>query len=276
MEVLLVLLISTLLSGALIYADTALTNILSITLYAEEHMGTLIRSEGFWHLRTVFFGFGVSLIILKFLKKGFETYILWTEGDADGDPLLMLTNFVKALAISISFPTLYGWLAIIVEDLTDKVVGAINADVRTGMTDVVGNIASSGLFIAVIALVWFIFFLILYVKFLKQGLELLILRIGVPLAAAGMMDADGGMWKPYTQKFFQSAATIIVQIALAKMGVALMVSGHGLWGIAALSTALSTPRFLQEFMVTASGGGNTMGNMYQSVRLVQIASRGFR
>jgi hypothetical protein len=32
---------------------------------------------------------------LKFLKKGFETYVLWTEGDADADPLLLLTNFLK-------------------------------------------------------------------------------------------------------------------------------------------------------------------------------------
>nr|WP_242836692.1 conjugal transfer protein TrbL family protein [Clostridium sp. BNL1100] len=30
----------------------------------------------------------VAMIILKFLKKGFEAYVLWTEGDADADPLL--------------------------------------------------------------------------------------------------------------------------------------------------------------------------------------------
>jgi hypothetical protein len=31
----------------------------------------------------------VAMIILKFLKKGFETYVLWTDGDADADPLLL-------------------------------------------------------------------------------------------------------------------------------------------------------------------------------------------
>lgn len=28
----------------------------------------------------ILLGFGVSLIILKFLKKGFECYVMWTDG----------------------------------------------------------------------------------------------------------------------------------------------------------------------------------------------------
>jgi hypothetical protein len=62
-----------------------------------------------------------------------------------------------------------------------------------------------------------------------------------------------------------------VQIVLAKMGVALMLNTHVLWGIAALLLALRTPRFLQEFIIVSGGHGGGMGTVYQSVRLVQIA-----
>ena len=34
----------------------------------------------------------------KFLKKGFETYVLWSDGDADEEPIAILTNFFKAMA----------------------------------------------------------------------------------------------------------------------------------------------------------------------------------
>ncbi len=42
----------------------------------------------------IVFGFGVSLIILKFLKRA-ETYVLWSDGDADEEPIALLTNFFQ-------------------------------------------------------------------------------------------------------------------------------------------------------------------------------------
>lgn len=278
MSYLVILLITSFISSSLFFVDGILVSMLPTTLYAEQYMGTIFKNHNFQSVFNIFFGFGISLIVLKFIKKGFDTYILWVEGDADVDPLMMLTNFFRALAIAISFPTIYGWLAKIVEDLTDTVIEAINVDMSTDSFKgyITSYLASAGLFTAVVTLVWFIMFLILYMKFIKQGLELMILRMGVPLACGGLMDSDKGMFKPYSQKFFQSAATIVIQIALSKMGIGLLLAGHGLWGIAALSTALSTPRFLQEFMISTGGGGNALGNTYQTARLVQMASRAFK
>lgn len=111
MEVLLVLLISAILTGCLSYTSNILSGLVPMTLHAEQYMKTLIGANGFMDVFSIFSGLGISLIVLKFLKKGFETYILWTEGDADADPLLLLTNFFKALAVAVSFPVLYEWLA---------------------------------------------------------------------------------------------------------------------------------------------------------------------
>lgn len=280
MAYLVILLISSFISSSVYFIDGLLLDSIPMTLFAERYMGMIFRNHNFQSLFNVFFGFGISLIVLKFIKKGFDTYILWVEGDADADPLLMLTNFFRALAVAISFPTIYGWLAEIVEDLANYVIAAINTDIFEGslinnITMLVSHLSGAGLFEAVATLVWFVMFLILSLKLIKQGLELMILRIGVPLACAGLMDADKGMFKPYSQKFFQCAVTIVVQIGLSKMALGLLISNNPLWGIAALSTALSTPRFLQEFMISA-GGGNTLGNTYQTVRLVQLASKAIK
>lgn len=87
MEYILVLLIVALLNGAIAYIDGLMEGIIPLTLYAEQYMSTLAGVDLFQSLFDIVFGFGVSLIVLKFLKKGFETYVLWSDGDADEEPI---------------------------------------------------------------------------------------------------------------------------------------------------------------------------------------------
>ena len=100
MEYILVLLIVALLNGAIAYIDGLMEGIIPLTLYAEQYMSTLAGVDLFQSLFDIVFGFGVSLIVLKFLKKGFETYVLWSDGDADEEPIAILTNFFKATMLS--------------------------------------------------------------------------------------------------------------------------------------------------------------------------------
>lgn len=277
MEVLLVLLIAAILTGCLSYVNNILSGLVPITLHAEQYMTTLLGTNGFNEIFNIFFGFGISLIVLKFLKKGFETYILWTEGDADADPLLLLTNFFKALAVSVSFPVLYGWLADIVEDITGKLLTAIGSGMQEDFSKFINGISSAGLFTGIVSLIFFIVFFFLYVQFLMRGLEILILRIGIPLACVGLLDSDKGVFRSYMQKFFQSTLSVIVQIVLAKLSVGLMLNGHVFWGLAAVMLAVKTPKFLQEFMIISGGSpSGAMGTVYQSVRLVQMAKGAFK
>ncbi len=277
MEYLLVLLIAGILSGCLTYVNSLLNDLVPIALYAERYMDTMLGTNGLTEVFDIFFGFGVSLIVLKFLKKGFEQYILWTEGDADADPILMLTGFFKALAIAVCFPTLYGWLGKIIEDLTDKLIKAISKGMVTDFTTIINGISSAGLFTAIISLIFFICFFLLYLQFLMRGMEILILRIGLPIACVGLLDADNGVFRTYIQKFFQSTLAVLVQIVLAKIGVALMLNTHVFWGVAALMLAIKTPRFLQEFIIVSGGhGAGVMGNVYQSARLVQMTKGAFK
>jgi hypothetical protein len=277
LEVLLVLLIAAILTGCLSYVNNIMSGLVPMTLHAEKYMTTMLGTDAFTEIFKIFFGFGISLIVLKFLKKGFETYILWTEGDADADPLLLLTNFFKALAIAVSFPVLYGWLADIVDDLTNKLLTAIGTGMQEDFTGFISGISTAGLFTGIVSLIFFIVFFLLYVQFLMRGLEILILRIGLPLACVGLLDSDKGVFRSYMQKFFQSTLAVIVQIALAKLGVGLMLNGHVFWGLAAVMLSVKTPKFLQEFMIMSGGSpSGAMGTVYQSVRLVQIAKTAFK
>lgn len=274
MEVLLVLLIVALLNGAIAYINGLLTGIVPITLYAERYMTTVTGSNIADTLFNILFGFGVSLIVLKFLKKGFETYILWSDGDADEEPISLLTNFFRALSVAISFPTLYQWMASIVEDMTNKLLTAVGVATDSGWQAWVSGISSAGLVTAIFGLIFIICYFMLYFQFLMRGLEIFILRVGVPLACVGLIDNDKGVFKTYLNKFFQSMLAVVVQIVLSKLGVGLMLNMHVFWGVACMVLAIQTPRFLQDFLVTTGGGGGgVINNVYHSVRLIGMAQK---
>jgi len=271
MEFIIVTLIGSFLNGALDFVDGLLEGLMPITLHAESYMTTISGVSITELLFEVLFSFGVSLIILKFLKKGFDIYILWTDGDADEEPISLLTNFFKAMAVAICFPTIYGWIAQIVEELTDNLLTVIGVTSSYDWTGWVGIVSSAGMVTALFALVFMICYFMLYFQFLMRGLEILILRVGIPLACVGLLDNDKGVFKAYSQKFLQSTLTVVVQIALAKLSVGLMLNMHVFWGVASMILALKTPKFLSDFLITSSGGGNVVNNVYHSVRLVQMA-----
>lgn len=76
-------------------------------------------------LKTLIFLFALSLIILKFLKKGFDIYILWTEGEADTPPLTFVVYFIRAIVTLICSMLLYDWLVAVVQDFRSENVGVL-------------------------------------------------------------------------------------------------------------------------------------------------------
>lgn len=225
------------------------------------------------NLYDIVFSFGVALMILKFLKKGFEIYVLWTDGDPDEEPLFLLTNFFRSMAVAICFPTIYTWLGQIVEDLSNQLLGAIGQSTNYDWQMWVNALESAGLVTAVFGLIFVVCFFILYFQFLMRGLEMFILRVGIPLACVGLLDNDKGVFRVYAQKFMQSMLAVVIQIALAKLGVGLMLQNHVFWGMACMMLAIRTPRFLSDFLITTGGNGGVVNNVYHSIKLVGMARK---
>ena len=273
MEIILVLLIVAVLNGAVTFIDSMLADLVPMTLHADQYMTAAGGGSMVDVLFEILLGFGVSLIILKFLKKGFECYVMWTDGDPDSEPIQLIIRFVQAIAVAVCFPVMYGWLADITEKLTNQLITAIGASTNYDWQAWVNGLSSAGLVTAIFGLVFVICYFILYFQFLMRGVEIMILRIGLPLACTGLLDNDKGVFKTYLTKFFQSTVAVMVQISLCKLGVGMMMNvGINLnvfWGIACLVLAIKTPRFLSEFMVPRGGG--MVNNIYHSVRLVGMA-----
>ncbi len=270
MEIILVLLIVAILNGAIAYIDEMLSELVPLTLHADNYMIGISGSSMVEMLFEIILGFGVSLIILKFLKKGFECYVMWIDGDPDSEPVYLVTRFIQAIAVAVCFPMLYEWMADITTNLIGELLSAIGVSTNYNWQAWVDGLASAGIVTAVFGLVFVISYFMLYFQFLMRGLEIMILRIGLPLACVGLLDNDKGVFRTYIMKFFQTAFSVVVQITLCKLGIGMMINMSVFWGIACMVLAIKTPRFLSDFMVPLSGG-KVVNNVYHSIRLVGMA-----
>lgn len=251
--------LSNLINEALGHADTALGNIADVAINSEKYMKSSLGLD-FSGVYTIILSYAIYLIVLKYIKKGFDVYVLWDEGDADMDPFIMFTSLCKSIIIAASFETIYIYISDIALDIIDTVLNSFNtADIDLTAAGLIKAAVSAflnnGIFMVIIALIYLIMYIYLWIQFIKRGLELFILKKGIPFACIGMIDSDDGVFKPYCKKIVQELFTVFIQIILLKMSLIFMINGHFLWGIAAMSYSIKTPQFLQEFIMMTQGGG---------------------
>lgn len=257
MESILTNLITSIIGGADSAINTAFNGLIDMCFRGEEYLMSNFGSQviSFENIKSLILSFAISLIVLKFLKKGFDMYIMWTDGEADTPPLTFIIYFIRAVVVAISFSVLYEWLIDVASEIGSSMLTAMNMAENISLTTAIATIASGSLFTAIVSLVALILLFVLYIQFLMRSLEMFILKIGFPLACVGLVNADGGVFKSYSEKLFKSVLTVLVQILLSKIAIILILNVKMLFGISAIILAIKTPKFIQEFMLGGGTGG---------------------
>ena len=228
------------------------------------------------------YGFMVLLLAAKLIWKGYKVYILWRDGESETSPLEMVGGAAMALITALVFPVLYDFAVDIALEIGDVLleytgwkVFSSDATTLLGFLQDLSSYASgstSGM-VCVAVLVFLICLLFLFFKLLMKGVELLIFRLGIPFAAIGLVDSDGGSFKPYIQVFFKELATVLTQYMCMALGV-FIASGVTfsamIVAIAFLITGISAPKILSQFF---SPGGN--GGISQKISTIAMVVRTF-
>lgn len=257
MEGILTGLISNVIGGADTVINSAFNGLIDMCFNSENYISSNFGSTviDFSQLKALILTLAISLIVLKFLKKGFDMYIMWTDGEADTPPLTYIVYFIRAIAMAVSFSLLYDWVVQIAKSFGESMLQTMNMADNISLTTTIANIATSGLFNSIVALIGLILLFVLYIQFLMRALEMFVLKLGFPLACVGLVNPDGGVFKSYSEKLIKSILTILVQIILCKIAIVLLINVKMLFGIAAIILAIKTPKFLQEFMLGGGTGG---------------------
>lgn len=202
---------------------------------------------------------GISYCTFKFLKKLLMQYMFWTDGDSDNPVHILVINYIISLALIFSFDSLYEVFTNLFEDIATNLVDSISGSQAT-VELVSENLLAVGFFGMIVIIIGAIMYFGQYISCLTSAILLLVLRLGFPLVASGVMDSNNGILGTYMQKFVQLSLTIIVKMTLLKLGLFLLMTGNPIWAIVVLTASSKVTDLLKEFMLTTSGGGG-MGRL---------------
>lgn len=258
------------LSNALSQFDQFLSAMLKNIFYIENSFGSIISTDMLQKVYHFIYLFACSLLIIKFLYKGFQIYILWRNGDADNSPQDMLIGMVQAIAISITFPYLYDFLTSVTLWFANGVMNSFSLSENAGFHFTVNSISMLGIMDIILLIVYAVLVMVLYVRLLRRGIELLIIRIGMPIFCMGLLDSDYGIFLPVVQTLYKMMFTSVIQIALLALSLRLTISFNFdsiLVGIACITAAYSTPLTLQNMLVPTHTSGGMATKAYHGAQL---------
>lgn len=146
----------------------------------------------------------------------------------------------------------------------------MNLSTIISLTETLSENSLRGLFSGILCIVLLIMLLLLYFQFLGRGIELFVLKMGLPIAAVGLLDSDKGVFAGYIKKFFMIGFTVVVQIALTKITLLLIFSGNLINAIAMIGIALKTPKLLNEWLITAGGSGGVNSALMNTSKVLEL------
>lgn len=212
-----------------------------------------------------------ALALLKFLGKGCQIYLLWRDGDPETSPLNMLTGLASGLFMMVIFPTLYDIMVTVTTAFSAALLNVFHLNsqktpTQSFLSNLV-NIGAGGFIQSILCVIWTIMIIILVVKMMGRGVELLVLRIGFPISCLGLIDSDGGLFKGYMQIFLKTMATSVIQICLLSLSFS-VVTDVGVFnlliGICIATAAFSTPALMQSLLIQSPSGGGVGQKIYST------------
>lgn len=237
----------------------------------------------FQNVEHIVYIFAMQFLILKFVKKLVDVYALQVDGDASADIVTLVINFCKAMVIAICFTVIWSWIYDIAYDFTQQIIHAV--PIHTKPSEILRQLRDSTSertndFSFVICPIIIVVYGILMLVQLKNGLDLWILRIGMPLACVGLMDSDQGVFKQYCRLILKCILTLVVQMFCVNAGLyVLSLAGQTdnkyifyIISIAMVITGFTTPKILSELLVPQNQG--TGGKVMQAVYMGSMLLRG--
>ena len=179
--------------------------------------------------------------------------------------------FVRSIVVALSFEFLFNLVIEIAEMFGNELLNALSLDLMLPDWGFVVEFCMTSLFSSITGVVAIILFVVLYVQFLVRGVEILVLKLGFPLACIGLIESNSGVFQSYSQKLFKSVLTVIVQIVLCKLGLVLVFTSHWFYAIAVIMMALKTPSFLQEFMLTGGSNGGIGAIVMNTSKTIELS-----
>lgn len=266
----LVELIQNFISGSEVTLNSIFSSMLNLVFHIERELSNLKLADGnFINFNSIYqtiFNFAIYILVIVFIAKAIKIYFLMHDGDAEQNPIQLALGMVKAVIVMICFKEIYDIFVAIVQEFLNSILNHLTIQ-GTNLAEILSNNMGGGIFTAVACLVLLIVWLILICQFIMKGIEILVMRLGIPFASIGLLNSDNGVFSEYIRDFLLTAFTLVVQLALLNLSILSLVNGHLIYGIAIAIVSVNTPMMLGKFMIKPSGSLlNSVGTTARSIR----------
>lgn len=266
----LVELIESFIGGSEATLNSLFKSMVNLVFHIERELSNLELADGsfinFNKIYETIFSFAIYILIIVFISKAIKIYFMMREGDAEENPIQLMIGMIKAVIIMICFKEIYNIFVGIVQEFLNGILSNMTVQ-GTNLAEILTGNMGGGIFTAVACLVLLIVWLILICQFIMKGIEILVMRLGIPFASIGLLNSDTGIFTEYVRDFLLTAFTLVVQLGLLNLSILALVNGHLIYGIAIAIVSVNTPMMLGKFMIRPNGSLiNSMGNTARSIR----------
>lgn len=221
----LVELIQNFISGSESTLNSVFNSILNLVFYIERELmyipeGAIlpVHKIDFNAIYQIVFNYATYLLIIVFIVKAVKTYLLMRDGDSEQNPIQLVIGMLKAVIVMICFKEIYSIGVGIVNEFLNSILEIMSVQ-GTNLAEALSNNIQGGIFTAVACLVLLICWLLLICQFIMKGIELLIMRIAIPIASIGLLNSDGGVFPDYIRSFLMTAFTLVIQLSLLNLSI---------------------------------------------------------
>ena len=269
----LVELIQNFISGSESTLNSVFNSMLNLVFYIERELmyipeGAIlpVHKIDFNAIYQIVFNYATYLLIIVFIVKAVKTYLLMRDGDSEQNPIQLVIGMLKAVIVMICFKEIYSIGVGIVEEFLNAILGIMSVQ-GTNLAEALSNNIQGGIFTAVACLVLLICWLLLICQFIMKGIELLVMRIAIPIASIGLLNSDGGVFPDYIRSFLMTAFTLVIQLSLLNLSIVTLVMNKLVYGIAIAVVAVNTPMIMSKYMIKTSANPiNAIGNTARAMR----------
>lgn len=182
----LVELIQKFIDGADATLNSLFKSMVNLVFYIERELNAIQVQGGvkidFNGIYQVIFSYACFILVVVFISKLIKTYFLQSDGDSEKNPIHIVIGMLKAVIIMICFKEVYDIFVGITSNFLNSILGAM--PVKTvSLAEALSNNIAGGIFTAVACLVLLITWLVLICQFIMKGIEILLMRMGIPFAS---------------------------------------------------------------------------------------------
>lgn len=181
----LVELIQKFIDGSEATLNSLFKSMVNLVFFIERELNAIQLQSGskidFNGIYQVIFSYACFILVIVFISKLIKIYFLHSDGDPEKSPIHLIVGMLEAVIVMICFKEVYDIFVGITSSLLSSILGAMPVQ-TVSLAEALSNNIAGGIFTAVACLILLITWLILICQFITKGIEVLLMRIGIPFA----------------------------------------------------------------------------------------------